>query len=58
MEIEISVQKDEMGQSNRLIQILIKQLSSINEYKLTLQTEIKETNRLFKQPTWYKQNLP
>ena len=41
MEIEIAVQKDETGQSNRLTQRFMKQLASINEYKLTLQTEIK-----------------
>ena len=36
----------------------LKKLVSINAYKLTLQIEIKETNRFFKQPTWYKQNPP
>ena len=44
MEIEIAVQQDETGQLNRLTQRFIKQLASINEYKLTLQTEIKEMN--------------
>ena len=54
MEIEIAVQKDETGQSNRLTQRFIKQLVSINEYKLTLQIEIKEMNRCLKKPTWHK----
>ena len=58
MEIEIAVQKDETGQSNRLTQRFMKQLASINEYKLTLQTEIKEMNRFFKKPTWHKQTPP
>ena len=54
IEIEIAVQKDETGQSNRLTQRFIKQLVSINEYKLTLQIEIKEMNRCLKKPTWHK----
>ena len=48
MEIEIAVQQDETGQSNRLTQRFLKQLVSINEYKFTLQTEIKEMNRFLR----------
>ena len=40
MEIEIAVQKDETGQSNKSTQRFINILATINEYKLTLQTEI------------------
>lgn len=57
MEIEIVVQKDETGQSNILIQRFVKQLACIDEYKLTLQVEIQETNQLCKKPTWYSQTI-
>ena len=48
IKIEIAVKKDETGQLNRLIQRLIKKLARINGYNLALQTEIKETNQIFK----------
>ena len=53
MKIEIKVQQDETVQSNILIQRFIKQ-TTINEYKMTLQTMTKETNNFLKQESWYK----
>ena len=58
IEIEIKLQQDEKGQSNILIQRFIKQLTTISEYKMTLQIMTKETNKLFKQQSWYKDTPP
>ena len=58
MEYEISLQKDQTGQHQRLTRRFLQQLQKIPEYKMELGNISKGIKRFFQNPAWIHNSIP
>ena len=58
MEYEISLQKDQTGQHQRLTRRFLQQLQKVPDYKLELGDISKGIRRFFQKPTWINDSIP
>ena len=58
MEYEISLQKDQIGQHQRLTRQFLQQLQKVPDYKLELGDISKGIRRFFQKPTWINDSIP